>query len=49
MALRQARMAKTITSHATVLSPLMPLPEDVDVEIHRAMRAVRLLEAVMQQ
>ncbi|KAI7086960.1 hypothetical protein KC319_g19350 [Hortaea werneckii] len=42
VALKHALVARGILSHATVRSPLMPLPEGADLEIHAAMKSAQL-------
>lgn len=42
VALKHALVARGILGHATVRSPLMPLPEGADVEIHAAIKQAQL-------
>ncbi|RMY98416.1 hypothetical protein D0862_07603 [Hortaea werneckii] len=42
IALKHALVARGILNHATVRSPLMPLPEGADLEIHAAMKSAQL-------
>jgi 4-hydroxy-tetrahydrodipicolinate synthase len=47
VALKHALVARGILSHATVRSPLLPLPDGAEEEIHAAIRSAKLTKAVI--